>query len=242
MNTTQPYKYPAKYSPLWLGELFLAKAPVSLAPRFVSRRRRKLITRAFVMARNIESVEAPPLPEGLHFSELTPDDIRSIAQHPEALNRIDYFDRVAAGDICYGIKRGDELLTYNWIRFHQCCVFCSYPWEIGFLPLNDQQAFTYDFYTYKAHRKQGLGSLLKAHLLADLNTRGVCEILSIVYRKNFASLSIHLRLGYKVRHLFNGYELLDWSTYRLVPAEILPGLDAWLDEFMEAKHIARKEL
>ena len=239
VNATEPYKYPAKFSPLWLGELLLARAPVSLAPGFLTRYRRKFITRAFVMAKNIEDARARQLPDDLSFSVLEPDDIRFVASHPEARNGIDYQDRVAAGDVCYGIKRGDELLTYNWIRFHQCCVFCSYPWEIGFLPTNEQQAFTYDFYTYKAHRKQGLGSLLKACLLADLRARGIREVLSVVYRTNFASLSIHLRMGYDVRYLFNGYQLLDWSTYRLIPAQELPALDAWLALFRESKHIAQ---
>jgi len=183
------------------------------------------------MSKDISTHVARPLADGLSLSLASADEIRAIASHAEALRGADYQDRVRKGDVCYLLKANGEIVSYNWIRFDRCCVFCSYQWEIGFLPLNERQAFTYDFYTYRKHRRAGYGSLLKQHMLSDLRERGIQEVFSIVYRHNYDSLRIHLRLHYDVRYLFNGYQLLSWTRYRLIPKSRLRGLPVWVDHF-----------
>jgi hypothetical protein len=241
VDEIEPFKYPRRFTGLWFLERLRSLVPVSLAPDFVSKHRRNFVSRCFVLAKNISGARARPLPDGLTFFVLGDDDIRRLAKHEEARNKIDYFDRVRNGDICYGLSRDGELLTYNWIRFNRCCVFCSYAWELGFLPLSETQAFTYDFYTYKAQRKNGYGTLLKEHLLAELNSKGIDEVFSIVYRSNYASLSIHFRLDYEVRYLFNGYQLLDRSSHILIPPDDLPRLGEWITGFREMKQIPTQD-
>lgn len=212
-------------------ERLLLLFPTKLVPGFMSKHRRQFVSRCFVMTKNIIDISATPLPDGIEFSVLTDDEIDRIAAHDEALRRIDYRDRQKNGDICYGLKAAGNIVSYNWIRFNECCVFCSFPWEIKFLPLNEKQAFTYDFYTYKQYRKKGYGTLLKRRLLQELRANGIEEIFSIVYRHNYKSLKIHLRLNYDAGYLFNGYQLLDWTHFLLIEKSELPEMSRWIDQF-----------
>jgi RimJ/RimL family protein N-acetyltransferase len=199
---------------------------------------RKYAHNAVLFRKVLGHLEAAGCPEGYSFREATPGDLDIIRNHPEALAPAVYARRLERGDRCYCLVQGGEILSYNWVAFSLCCILCGYDRGIEFFPLNDDQAFTYDFYTYKARRGGGHGGLMKQLLLQELARQGVREVMALVMPHSTASLKIHLKAGYEPMCLVYGYRLLGWSRTWTGHPKDRHRLDAWIDEFRTANEVA----
>lgn len=178
--------------------------------------------------------ETIAVPAGYEFRLAGTGDLAAIAGHPEALAAAVYAKRRERGDRCYCFSDGEGIVSYNWVARRRCCVLCGYARGIEFLPLRTDQAFTYDFYTYKTRRGSGLGSLTKRLLVQALEREGVREVYTLVMPYSTASLKIHLRLGYEPVCMVYGYRVLGWSrTFYGKPGD-RRWLDEWIGEFKAA--------
>lgn len=216
-------------------ELFMTKPPprplhvhllnvlVRLAP--VTRKHHH---NSILMRKTLDGLDVVEAPAGHELRLATAADRDAIAAHAEALPGEVYGRRLRRGDRCYCLCAGREVLSYNWVAATQCCVHCGFEEGMDFLPLRVGQAFTYDFYTYRSRRREGLGRMMKHLLLRELAREGVREVLSLVQPSNTASLAIHLGAGYEPVCLVYGYRLRGWTRTYFERPERRPGLDAWM--------------
>lgn len=152
------------------------------------------------------------LKDGLVFTRASDEDIGVLAKHEEALTPSGiYAERLRHGHACYCLKYKGEILSYNWVAFDKCYRLCGYAGEFAFKSLKQTQAFTYDFYCYKEHRRRGYGIKLKTRLLSELKREGICEVFSLVLQSNNASLRIHMASGFYPESIVYGYHLGPWS-------------------------------
>lgn len=220
-------KYPARPLRFRVMNRIVRYAPVA----------KKYYHNAILLKKPLDGVESPAIPAGHDFRPATRDDLDFIIRHPEALPAQVYSNRLLRGDRCYCLSDGKEILSYNWVAYSSCCVLCGFERGIGFLPLSEGQAFTYDFYTYTARRGGGLGGLMKHLLLQELARQGMREVYTLVMPHGTASLKIHLKLGYEPLRMVYGYRLQGWSrTYYGQPKD-KPWLDVWLSRFKAASGI-----
>jgi ribosomal protein S18 acetylase RimI-like enzyme len=213
--------YPARS--VWVRALNLM---VRLAPL-----RSKYYFNSILLRKRLSESQETPVGNGCRFGWATPEDIRAIATHTEALDEDVYAGRVANGDGCLCAKLGNEIVSYNWIRFTSCCVLCGFHREIGFLPLEPGQAFTYDFYTYSKYRRKHIGSSLKVFLLGALKQRGIQEVCTLVRPHNEISMKIQLRLGYEPVQMFYGYQLAGWKKVFSASACDRRRMKQWVQRF-----------
>jgi RimJ/RimL family protein N-acetyltransferase len=191
-----------------------------------------------ILLRKFLDDEGPAIvPDGYQFRLGTQEDLEFMINHPEALSSQVYINRLKRGDKCYCLCDGQGILSYNWIATSACCVLCGFPRGLEFFTLRQGQAFTYDFYTYKAHRRDGLGKLTKMLLLRTLFGNGVREVYSLVMPYGTASLKIHLRLGYESVSMVYGYRIMGWSRTYFGRPEHRARLDRWICEFKSAHGI-----
>jgi L-amino acid N-acyltransferase YncA len=171
------------------------------------------------------------VPAGYEFRLAGPEDLSSIIAHPEALAAAVYAKRLASGDQCYCLSDGTGIVSYNWVARAHCCVLCGYDRGLEFFPLGTHQVFTYDFYTYRARRGGGLGSLAKNLLIQALGRESLREVYTLIMPYSTASLRIHLRLGYEPLCIVYGYRMLGWNrTFYGKPGH-KHWLDAWISDF-----------
>ena len=124
------------------------------------------------------------------------DQLHQIRDHPEARRASVYDRRLEKGDRCFGLARSGQVLCSNWVSFDRASALVGQDPEIQFRTLEDQECFTYDFYTPRAYRGRGLGSVTKRALLSTLEQEGIGQIYSLVDPRNAPSTLVHLRLGY----------------------------------------------
>lgn len=216
-------KYPTRPLRFRLMNLLVRCAPVAM----------KYYHNSILMRKTIHGAESVDLPEGLKFRSASQEDLDFIIGHAEALRANVYSRRLQRGDRCYCLCDDREVLSYNWVATAMCCVLCGFERGLEFLPLSDGQAFTYDFYTYKASRGSGLGGRMKRLLLQELARRGVREVFSLVMPYGTASIKIHLVAGYQPVCMVYGYRLRDWrQTYFGKPRD-KPWLDAWFNRLLK---------
>ena len=186
------------------------------------------------MAEEMKVAGAPAVTLALH--EADESAVAAIVAHPEALPEFVYRNRVAAGDRCLVLHADGEPVAYNWVSHARCCVLCGYPQAIEFATLAPGEAFTYDFYTYRAQRGRGYGHAIKRRLLARLAAEGVGRVCTVVMPHAGASLKIHLALGYRMESMVYGYRVNAWQYTRCSRARERPALEAWLAAFAEGGH------
>lgn len=186
---------------------------------------------SILFRKTVDVPEIPVISAGYEFRPATREDLDFIMNHPEALMRDVYAKRLERGDRCYCLSNGKEIVSYNWVAFSLCCVLCGFDRGVEFFPLSKEQAFTYDFYTYKARRGGGLGSAAKQILVSTLAGQGIREVYTLVMPYSTASLKIHLRLGYEPMGMVYGYRILGWSRTYYGKAGEKKWLDAWIDNF-----------
>ncbi len=196
----------------------------------------KMKFQGLLLGKTLDAPAKPEAMEGVTFSVANHDDIVAMKEHPEALAKSLYDRRIENGDICLCLKKDGELVSYNWIRFTSCCARCGKRVSFSFIPLEKNQAFTYDFYTYKKFRGSGLGGYLKKCLLHELYTRGITEVLSIVKPSNDISLRIHVRLDYDLVTVVFGYCIYSWTKTFLGSKKDILRMRQWVAGLSEASN------
>ncbi|MCB1695069.1 MAG: GNAT family N-acetyltransferase [Pseudomonadales bacterium] len=140
--------------------------------------------------------------------------LAEVLSHPESLPEKVYRRRLARGDICYFQRVNGALANYSWVSLSRCGVFCGLDREMYFRDLADSQAFNYDLYTYRSHRKQGYGSILQKYVRADLYRRGIRTLVYCIEPTNHTSLKMHLRLDHHFETVVSNFFVmkLKWTV------------------------------
>ena len=173
--------------------------------------KKKYCHNSILMRKCLREVASPTdLPRDDEFSTADNMDIDAIMRHPEALPAKIYRKRLAAGDCCYCLRHHGEIIGYNWLSRDTCCILRGFEKGIEFLPLVEGQAFSYDFYVYKNHRRMGVGTAMKRQLLWLLRSQGYNEVFSVVMPNNLVSLKVHFSLGFDAEYMVYGYRIGDW--------------------------------
>ena len=162
--------------------------------------------------------------------------IKQIMQHQDALPKAVYRQRIAQGDSCFILLNKKRVVAYNWVSYSKCAVYRGFKKEIEFLTLNSNQAFTYDFYTYKNDRKKGYGSIIKQFLLEYSAQNGVREMLTCVDQDNHASLAVHINIGYKPIAVIYLARIMNWTISFQSSNTELNKIKKWFEQYMQLKN------
>lgn len=154
-------------------------------------------------------------------------DLASIATHPEGYGWEAYDRCLRRGDACYRLKLDGEIVCYNWVAFHKCCLLCGFRSGVEFLPLRSGQVFTYDLYTYLKFRNRGFGAALKRALYGALRHRGVKSAYSSVTPDRVPSIRIQIRLGAEAERVLYAFRMRQFATVFLGPKND-PRLQSWI--------------
>jgi len=193
---------------------------------------RKFFNRSIVFRRRYEVMdEVPPL-DGIDGAWANADDIEFIDQHPEATSRGANGRRIARGDRCWCLKRGSEVLGYQWITQRAGCLFCGFDpgYELLFFSLQPHQVFTYDSYVYGVHRRKGYGTVIRRMLHGALKQEGIREAYSVVMPENTPSINITLQTRFEPWRMAYGIRIRDWGRM-ILGAELDPQLIRWIRDF-----------
>jgi len=172
------------------------------------------------------------LPEPYTWTWAGPEEVDFLDRHPEATSSTAYARRAARGDRCLCIKQGSEVVGYRWFKLGTGCILCGFgpDMEITLFPLKPGQAFSYDIYTYRKYRGQGVATMLNKLLYHALREEGIKEVLASVSLANHAALRLNLRLGAQPQHLVYSYRIRGWSKVFLGP-EGDRRLIEWMQQF-----------
>lgn len=193
---------------------------------------RKFFFHGIMFRRQYGEMDETPAPDGLEGMWAGPEEIEYIDRHPEATSRGANARRVARGDMCMCLKRGREVLGYQWIARRSACLFCGFDpgYELLFLPLRSHQMFTYDSYTYAAHRRRGYGAVIRRLLHRAMRDAGVREVYTLVAPENTASISITLQSKFEPWRMAYGFRVRNWNRMILGP-QPNPQLNRWIKAF-----------
>jgi GNAT superfamily N-acetyltransferase len=185
--------------------------PVRPFQRFAAPGLGKVISHPLLLKKNLVRGASPGNREHYVVALANVRDLACIAQHAEAFPEKYYQTRLRRGDTCYCLRVNGEMVAYSWICFTCCSVHCAFENEIEFLQLQNHQAYSYDFYTYRNCRGKGYGSYLYERLEAALLDRGVTELYAAVYQYNYTSLKIHLRMDFDLVTGIANFRILRWA-------------------------------
>ena len=193
---------------------------------------RKFFIQSILLRKALMPAERFVLPKGLQGVLAGPTDLAWIDAHPEATSRSAYQRRYARGDSCVCLKKGSEIVAYRWIVRSAACLFCGFGSrnEIRFLPLKPNQAFLYDLYVYKAHRRYGYGTLLCQVMFEIMKDKGIDEVFCIADPGNDTIIRVELRLGFEAVRIAYGVRIRQWSAMLFGPTPDLR-LRHWINDF-----------
>ena len=172
------------------------------------------------------------VPEPYKWTWAGPEEINFLDRHSEATSPTAYARRAARGDRCLCIKQGGEIVGYRWLKLGTGCILCGFGtnMEITLFPLKPGQAFSYDLYTYRKYRGQGVATMLNNLLYHVLREEGLKEVLALVSLANHAALRLNLRFGAQPQRLVYSYRIRGWSKAFLGP-EGDTRLAEWTQQF-----------
>jgi len=129
-------------------------------------------------------------PEGLHFCPLNRRDLQEIARSEEfSETEKELLPRLEEGDRCYGLKRGDAVIAYNWAGLKRCA-YRLYAFE-----LNAREAYLFGMATAKSLRGRGLAPLLRFKTYEALEQEGRTVFYSISDAFNRPAVRFKKKLG-----------------------------------------------
>jgi len=192
----------------------------------------KFYNRAILFRRQYGEMDEASLPDGVQSEWAGPKEIEYIDKHPEAPAPGTSARRVARGDMCMCLKRGEEVIGYQWVTRRSACLFCGFSpkYELLFFPLQSHQMFTYDSYTYAAYRRKGYGTVIRRTLHKAMRDAGVQEAYSLVAPENTASISITLQSRFQPWCMAYGFRVRGWSKMILGPHPDAE-LSQWINAF-----------
>lgn len=188
---------------------------------------------SILMATSIVDCKPIRVPEPYRWTWAGPEEIAYIDRHPEATSSSAYTARAARGDRCLCVMLDSDVAGYQWVTRRNGCVMCGFGprMEIELFPLAPNQAFAYDLYTYRKHRGQGVGTMLKRLLYRSMKDEGVEEVLALVAPDNHAALRLQLQLGAQPDRMVYSYRIRGWSMTCLGPRRD-ESLTEWMQQFI----------
>jgi GNAT superfamily N-acetyltransferase len=191
----------------------------------------KYFNSAILFRRRYDHVDDPPLLDGVQRVWAGAREIEYMDKHPEATAPGTYARRAARGDMCLCLKRGGELIGYQWVARRSACLFCGFGpgYELLFFPFRSDQVFMYDAYIYRAWQRQGYGTLIRKLIYKEMQQRGVREQYALVALDNIPALRITLDLGDEPWRMAYGVRIRNWGKMILGPQP-----DARLTRWIEA--------
>lgn len=207
---------------VWILRLLVRMAPTG----------RKFFNPCVVFRREYRHVDEPPAVADLQGVWAGAQEIEYMDKHPEATSPGAYARRVARGDICYCLKRGEELIGYQWVARRSACLYCGFGprYELLFFPLQPHQVFMYDSYVYRAWQRRGYGTLIRKLVYKEMQRMGIRESFALVALDNVPAMRITLALGDEPWCLAVGIRIRNWSKMLLGPRRDTRLL-RWIDEF-----------
>ncbi len=190
----------------------------------------KFQDRSILLRKRIAPAAPAVLPPGHSWVWAGPAEIGAIDAHAEATSRSAYARRLARGDACLCLKRGEQIVGYRWIAWHSGCLYCGFGprQELRFLPLKPTQAFLYDLYVYSAERRHGYGAMLFQRTFDVLRERGIQEAFALVDPANHAVIRLDLRLGFEAVCMAYAFRIRQWHTMLFGPETDAPAINAWM--------------
>jgi GNAT superfamily N-acetyltransferase len=192
----------------------------------------KFYDRSILMRKRLVPADPVSTPPGHRCEWAGEQEIAAIDRHPEATSPTAYPRRFKRGDACLCLMAGDEIVGYRWIARHRSCLYCGFDprYELGFLPLKPDQAFVYDLYVYKKHRRHGYAALICSHIYEALRQQGVAEAFSLIDPGNRPVIGLNLRLGVEPVCMAYGFRIRQWNTMLLGPESDGPLLKSWFQQ------------
>jgi Acetyltransferase (GNAT) family len=200
---------------------------------------RKFFNPYVVFRREYRHVDEPPALDGLQGVWAGTQEIEYMDKHPEATSPSAYAKRAARGDMCYCLKRGEELIGYQWVARRSACLYCGFGpgYELLFFPLRSDQAFMYDSYVYRAQQRRGYGTLIRKLVYKEMQRLGIQESYALVALDNVPAMKITLELGDEPWCMAFGVRIRNWSKMMLGPRRDTQLL-RWIEEFKTRPAVA----
>jgi len=154
------------------------------------------------------SVEVPEIKGDVSdytFATLGPADMRMIAESNTGYHEEDFMSFLTAGEICLGIKLGDQIAAYMWINVKQC------KFKESIIPLKRDEAYLWNMFTMESFRGLNIAPYLRYKSYEVLKGMGRDKLYSISEYFNTPAIKFkqklnasRLRLGLYVK-LFKTY-------------------------------------
>jgi GNAT superfamily N-acetyltransferase len=206
---------------------------VALVPKIFARTREKVALHPLLISRPVDAEDDFCEALGITGSLLPPNEYEQLAAHHEGLPMNVYSRRAAEGDYCLALRANGSLVSYQWISLQRAGMFLGFKKEILFRELAEGQAYCYDFYTYKAYRNQGYGTLLKSCLFSHLYDKSVTRLFTCVHPGNHASLAVQLKYGFKLEEMIYCYRVMDWSFSFSANEREIRSLQQWYLQYQQ---------
>ncbi len=125
------------------------------------------------------------------FEFLGQADMKVIAENNSGYHKEDYMSFLAAGQICLGMKLGDEIAAFMWINIK----------ERGFketiIPLKSNEAYLWNMYTMESFRGMNLAPYLRYKSYEVLKGMGRDQLYSISEYFNTPAVKFKQKLNAK---------------------------------------------
>jgi hypothetical protein len=139
------------------------------------------------------------------FEFLGPADMKLIAESNSGYHEEDYMSFLAAGQICLGMKLGDEIAAFMWINIKEC------GFKETIIPLRSNEAYLWNMYTMESFRGMNIAPYLRCKSYEVLKGIGRDRLYSISEYFNSPAVKFkhklnakRLRLGLYIK-LFKKY-------------------------------------
>jgi GNAT superfamily N-acetyltransferase len=156
-------------------------------------------------------ISFPPQPEGIadfRVEELDSGSVEALAAIPKKGNtREEIARRFAAGEVCFGILKGEEIVGWLWFNLHECT---SKLYNFQFNGAN--HAYLYDLYVVPEYRGRGLSPFLVTQVYPWAQARNFEKVYATInlYNNPSNGLTTEYRQETLVKmlyvSLFNLYE------------------------------------
>jgi GNAT superfamily N-acetyltransferase len=193
----------------------------------------KFVAHPTLLSRTLSDKDRFNLPAEFELKIASDQEVSQLACHAEGLPLDVYQKRLHEGDKCICLYHQNELVSYNWLAFVRAGIFLGLDKQINIMRLKANQVFTYDFYTYNAHRNRGYGKLLKSGIFQFALSERIHEVLTCVHADNAASLAVHIKQGYNLKSMVFCARIMDWTVSFLSTPIQTSRYQAWFDRYKE---------
>ena len=122
------------------------------------------------------------------FAFLGTADMKVIAESDTGYHENDYLTFLAAGNLCVGVRLGDQIAAYMWINLKEC------KFKESIMPLELDEAYLWNMYTMESFRGMNLAPYLRYKSYEVLKEMGRDKLYSISEYFNTPAIKFKLKL------------------------------------------------